>query len=170
MRASELQGRRYHLIFWAEIQPFPQRTLNRDRFLAGISEVVCHRKEGQRLFFLPFHSLLSNASCTSLRISGLYYKHTAISFKRNRQCSVFPLIIQSSNIYQNTSIFVTQFVQSFCHCCYYFSSSCSIRKKLFISQSQQSFLKSRYSTYLLCQNLPSTANFSSHGKLLMKKH
>lgn len=112
-------------------------------------------------FFFPFHSLLSNASYTSLRISGLYYKHTAISFKR---CSVFPLIIQSSNIHQNASIFVTQF-QSFCHCCYYFPSSCSTGKKNFISYSQQSFLKGRYSTYLWCQNLSSTAHFSLHGKL-----
>lgn len=42
-----------------------------------------------RTFFFPFHSLLSNASYTSLRISGLYYKHTAISFKRNRGAVFF---------------------------------------------------------------------------------
>lgn len=40
-----------------------------------------------RSFFFLF--FLSNASYTSLRISGLYYKHTAVSFERNRRCSVF---------------------------------------------------------------------------------
>lgn len=91
IRASELQWRRYHLIFWAEIQPFPWRTLNTetDHFFCWHKWSSLPLKGRPRTFFFPFFFFLSNTSYTDLRISGLYYKHAAISFKRNRRCRVF---------------------------------------------------------------------------------
>lgn len=77
----------------------PPNLLGRDTALAikhpePRDTMFCwHRWSGMLLkgrprsfFFLFF---LSSASYTGLRISDLYYKHTAISFERNRRCSVF---------------------------------------------------------------------------------
>lgn len=85
--------------FWTLMKETPPNLLGRDTALAikypeprDIMFCWCKRSNLQlkgrpRSFFFLF--FLSSASYTGLRISDLYYKHTAISFERNRRCSVF---------------------------------------------------------------------------------
>lgn len=58
VRASQLWRRIHHSAFWAQTETLPQSNLKLEASgLEEVSEVVCHWKEGHRIFFPLQHKL-----------------------------------------------------------------------------------------------------------------